>query len=257
MNICLAQIEVATDISANLEKIDEALSYAIEHDADILLTPEGSLSGYHNQFDGDEVAEALETIVRRATVNSMGLALGTCFFESDGKCYNQIRFYDKSGNYLGFHSKILRCGSWADPSVGEITYFACTDLNVFDFHGVPVGGLICNDLWANPACTPMPDPHLSQQLANMGAKIIFHAVNGGRNDTEFSRRVVRNFHESNLLMRGRSAKAHIATVDNCAPEHLRCSSQGGIVSPAGEWLYKLPEKGQAFSVFSVDTEKET
>ncbi len=30
----------------------------------------------------------------------MGVALGTCFIESDGKCYNQVRFYDKKGRFL-------------------------------------------------------------------------------------------------------------------------------------------------------------
>ena len=30
----------------------------------------------------------------------------------------------------------------------------------------------------------MPDPHLTQQLARMGARVVFHAVNGGRDGGE-------------------------------------------------------------------------
>jgi len=32
----------------------------------------------------------------------VALALGTCFVEENASCYNQIRFYDSSGSYLGF-----------------------------------------------------------------------------------------------------------------------------------------------------------
>ena len=252
MNICLAQMPVSTDVKKNTEIIVNAIEYAAEHHADILLTPEGSVSGYMNEFDASEVAKAVDAIVSLSAARSLGLALGACFIEADGKRYNQIRFYDKTGNLLGFHSKYLLCDSWAHPGTGEISFYSTKALGVHDFHGTRIGGLICNDMWANPQCTTMPDSHLSQQLTAMGARIIFHAVNGGRNDTEFSMRVARNFHESNLLMRAQTAGVHIATVDNCAPEHLNCSSQGGIISPKGEWLHKLPEKGLAFDVYSID-----
>jgi predicted amidohydrolase len=182
---------------------------------------------------------------------SVGLALGTCFVDDDGRCYNQIRFYDRDGAFLGFHSKILRCASWSQSGEGELYHYAASPLRSFDFHGTPVGGLICNDMWANPGCTTLPDEHLSQQLAGMGAKIIFHAVNGGRDASEFSTRVVRNYHESNLLMRARSAGVFVATVDNCAPEDRPCSSPGGIVSPEGEWMHTLPVSGTAIEAFEV------
>ena len=252
MKICLAQIPVSTDVAVNAGKINAAIVDAHEHGADILLTPEGSLSGYMNEFDAEEVSDALESIVKAAAAFALGLGLGTCYVESDGKRHNQIRFYNKSGRFIGSHSKILLCDSWANPGTGEISFYASADLSVFDFHGIKIGGLICNDMWANPECTTIPDGHLSQRLAGMGARVIFHAVNGGRNDTENSRRVVRNFHEANVLMRARSANVFIATVDNCAPAHLHCSSQGGVVSPQGEWLYKLPEKGTAVRVIEID-----
>jgi len=104
----------------------------------------------------------------------------------DGKCYNQIRFYDSDGTFLGFHNKILRCGTMTDPSKGEINHFAARPLRTYQVKGITIGGLICNDMWANPQCTPMPDPHLSQKLSEMGARIIFQAINGGRNGSDWS-----------------------------------------------------------------------
>ena len=48
-----AQIPVTADIAANLSTIARALEFAASEEADILLTPEGSLSGYTHQFDID------------------------------------------------------------------------------------------------------------------------------------------------------------------------------------------------------------
>ena len=52
-----------------------------------------------------------------------------------------------------------------DPPQGEINDYAIRPLRTFEIKGIRVGGLICNDMWANPQCTPMPDPHLSQKLS--------------------------------------------------------------------------------------------
>ena len=114
-----------------------------------------------------------------------------------------------------------------------------------------IGGLICNDLWANPACTPMPDPHLTQQLAQMGACIIFHAVNGGRNGDEWSA-VNWAFHESNLRMRARAGKLWIVTVDNSFPQHWPSSAPSGVIGPDGKWHCETVAAGDDFFVYTID-----
>ena len=254
MKICVAgaQIPVTRDIKSNVAAIDRAINYAVGKKADILLTPEGSLSGYTHEFDRDATEEVLAYVTQRAQSAKLGLALGTCFVESgDGQCYNQIRFYSSDGKYLGFHSKTLTCGSLTDPPQGEINHYAISPLLNFDFNTVPIGGLICNDLWANPGCTPIPDPHLTQQLAEMGVKIIFHAVNGGRSASEWSD-VAWQYHESNLRMRARAGGVWIVTVDNCHPVELRCSSPSGIINPAGEWECQTPPKGEQFFSYTIE-----
>ena len=172
-----AQIPVAADIKSNVKTIERAMDYASSEDADILLTPEGSLSGYTPKFDRQAAEEALNYVTQKAREAKLGLALGTCFVEpQDQKCYNQIRFYKPDGEYLGFHSKTLTCGSLTDPPKGEINNYAVSPLKTFDYNGIQIGGQICNDLWANPGCTPIPDSHLTQQLSRMGARSALSAA---------------------------------------------------------------------------------
>ncbi|MBM3474220.1 MAG: carbon-nitrogen hydrolase family protein, partial [Armatimonadetes bacterium] len=174
LRVAGAQIPVTRDVDANLALLEAAIEYAAHARADVLLTPEGSLSGYTHQFDAGEVEAGLRRIVSLASEAGVGLALGTCFAErEDERCYNQVRFYDAGGRFLGFHSKTLTCGTLTDPPEGETNHFATAPLRTFELNGVRVGALICNDLWANPGCTPQPDPHLTQQLSRMGARVIF------------------------------------------------------------------------------------
>lgn len=252
LRIAGAQIPVTNDIPTNIATLRRAIDFATAEKADILLTPEGSLSGYRPHFDVEEVEAALDDIVGYAKEGGIALALGTCFVEpSDGLCYNQIRFYTKESAFLGFHSKILRCGTMTQPTQGEINDYATTPLRMFDINGVSAGGLICNDLWANPMCTPMPDPHLTQQHAELGTQVIFHAVNGGRDGSPLSK-VFWNLHESNLRVRAMSGRLWIVTVDNCAPTNLPCSAPSGILNPKGEWAVKADPVGEQYFAYTVD-----
>lgn len=246
-----AQIPVIEDIDSNVKTIERAIDYAISEKADILLTPEGSLSGYTHEFDVKATIEALDYVTKKAQGSKLGLALGTCFLEQDEKCYNQIRFYKPDGEYLGFHSKTLTCGSLTEPPKGEINNYAIKPLRTFDYNDICIGGLICNDLWANPGCTPIPDPHLTHQLSKMGAKIIFHAVNGGRNGSEWSD-VAWHYHESNLRMRANASRIWIVTVDNCHPLDLKCSAPSGVIEPSGKWVCKAEPQGEQFFSYTIE-----
>ncbi len=247
MRVAGYQMQVTENISQNLESLRRAVREAGRARAEILLTPEGSLSGYTHLFDQEAARQGLQEITSLAAQQQVGLALGTCFVEADGLTYNQVRFYTPAGEYLGFHSKILRCGTMSQPVEGEINYFAVSELKTFRFGTIRVGGLICNDLWANPTCTPMPDVHLTQQLSKLGAQIIFHAVNGGRDGSEWSE-VNWRYHEANLRMRAQAGQVWIVTVDNCAPLEWPTSAPGGVIAPSGEWVCRAEAKGEQFFV---------
>jgi predicted amidohydrolase len=252
MRVAGYQMPVAEDIDVNAAAIEGAIIRSADEGADVLVTPEGSLSGYTADFDAVAAAEALASVTRVARAHGVGLMLGTCFVETDGACYNQVRAYDRDGSYLGFHAKILRCGSLTDPPRGEIEAYATKPLSTFELDGVLVGALICNDLWANPACTPMADPHLSQQLADQGARVIFHSVFGGRDGGSWSRGVYWPFHETNLRVRARAARTWIVTVDSCAPTDLPCSAPSGVLNPQGEWICQARDQGEELFVSDLD-----
>ncbi|NQZ71076.1 MAG: carbon-nitrogen hydrolase family protein [Lentisphaeria bacterium] len=252
LRVAAFQMSVSLDVAENVAKLKAAIDKAAEDGAEILLSPEGSLSGYTHEFDAADVEEALATITDYAKEKGIGLALGTCFIETDGLCYNQLRFYKPDGEYLGFHSKTLCCGTMEKEPQGEVQHYAVKPLEVFQWRDdLCIGGLISNDLWANPVGTPMPDTHLTHQLSEMGAEIIFHAVNGGRSDGEWAE-VNWQFHESNLRLRAKSGKLWVLTADNANPVTLPCSAPTALIDPSGNIVCQAEKSGEHLIVDTVN-----
>jgi predicted amidohydrolase len=245
LKVAGAKLPVTKDIDLNIAEIKKAIDFAKVNSADILITPEGSLSGYTDICDREKTENGLKEVVEYAKKNHIGLALGTCYIEpEDGKCYNEIRFYDKEGNFLGFHAKILKCRS-------EFIHYETKPLEIFEFDGIKIGGLICNDLWANPVCTLMPDDHLTRQLAKMGAEIIFHSANGGRDSTFYSD-IYRAYHGSNLQLRALGDALWIVTTDNSYPTHLKSAVPSGVVAPDGTWACPTNYTGVQYFVYRIE-----
>ena len=252
LRVATAQIPVKQDIAENAATIQRALDVAIREKADILLTPEGSLSGYRPKFDQTEVDKQLAHIVKRASSAGIALALGTCYVEPDDqKCYNEIRFYDGRGSFLGFHTKTLLCSNLTDSPKGEINFYSTRPLRTIEIKGIKIGGLICNDMWGNPQCTSMPDPHLSQQLSKLGARVIFLAINGGRNGGDWSEQVNWPYHETNMRMRAVAGKVWVVSADNCFPTSFPCSAPSGVIRPDGTWAAKANRVGEQVVVHTI------
>jgi predicted amidohydrolase len=256
LRVAGAQIPVSRDVRKNVEAISRAIEYAKREKADVLVTPEGSLSGYFADFDAAATAKGIEEVVAKAREAGVALVLGTCFEDADGKRYNAQRFTDREGRYLGFHAKILLCRRVADPrSKGEIDSFQTKPLETLSLGGLTVGGLVCNDVWANPEWTPMDDPHLVQKLSGLGARVIFHSVNAGQGEGD-EWELNRTYHETNLRMRARSGKVWIVTVDAADPESRRAShAPSGVVAPDGTWAVKTPPKGEQFFAHTIEVSR--
>jgi predicted amidohydrolase len=77
-------MRVTIDVEVNEAALLDAVERAAAAGAEILLTPEGSLSGYTADFDHNEVAAALARVTEAARRRQLGLALGTCLIEADG-----------------------------------------------------------------------------------------------------------------------------------------------------------------------------
>ena len=78
-----AQMAVPRDVRHNAAAILEAIDQAAAAGADILVTPEGPLSGYTHRFVRRAVRDALRDVTRAARESGVGLALGTCLIEPD------------------------------------------------------------------------------------------------------------------------------------------------------------------------------
>jgi predicted amidohydrolase len=258
LRVAGAQIPVVQNVSANVAAIERAIAFAAAEKADVLLTPEGALSGYVHDFDQAAVARALDQVVAKAREVRLALALGVCFEEpEDHQRYDEIRFYDKDGAFVGFHAKILLCRRMSAPTdtPGEIDYFRAKPLRIFRFRSLPgltFGGLICNDFWANPEWTPQADPHLTQQLAHMGAQVIFQSVNSGLGEGD-ELLLNRQFHDANLRIRARSGRQWIVVGDASDPASHRANQcYSGVVGPTGDWVVKTPAVGDQMFAHTIE-----
>ena len=261
LRVAGAQLHVSTDVNANVAAITRAIEFAQREKADVLVTPEGSLSGYTPEFDAKATARGLETVLARAKAADIALVLGTCFEENDGRRYNAQRFYTPAGDYLGFHAKILLCRRMSEPEgKGEVDCFQTRALRTFTLAGLTVGGLVCNDYWANPEWTPMDDPHLAQRLGDMGARVIFVSANT-RPKTGEVVQLSREYHMSNLRMRARAAKTWVVVVNAGDPVGFKdpadsnprlLPAPSGVVDRNGDWKVLVPSAEEQFFVYTIE-----
>ena len=255
LRVAGAQLPVTKDVQKNLDAITRAIEFAAREKAEVLITPEGSLSGYTAKFDAAATAQAIEVVRQRARHANVALVLGICFADADGARYDAQRFYDREGDYLGFHAKILLCRWMPDPKrKGEVDFFKSAPLRIFQLDGLTVGGLICNDMWANPEYTPMPDPHLAQQLTEHGARVVFLSVNSGQDEGE-SLALHRAYHESNLQIRSRSARLWVVVANACDPQGRReANCHSGVIGPDGHWVVQADPKGEQFFAQTIQAD---
>ncbi len=239
------QMPVGSDISFNKQQILEGITAAARERAAFLVTPEGSLSGYTSDFDQEELASALEEIRAAAQKLKVGLMLGTCFKEvRKGKelCYNQVRVYSPEGQPMGVYSKILRCSELDVPGTGEMSEYAEGTLRTFEWDGCRFGILICNDLWATPGYTTMPNPYLPWKLQQMGAQFIVHCINSG------TAQKYRPFHESSAELWALSL--HIPIMEVNAAQAEMINAQSGLIDAQGQRILRVPDTGTQF--FTVE-----
>lgn len=240
MRVAGYQMQVSREVASNRDRILDAIAEAARSGARVLLTPEGALSGYCSDFDQDEVATALDAVRGAARDAGIGLLLGTCFRERvDGalRCFNQVRVYDASGAYLGFHAKILRCSPLNDPGAWEMAEYDTVPLRAFEFDGATIGCLVCNDLWATPGCTTMPDPYLAWQLTRLGARAIFQVINSG-SDQRYRART-----EACVEIWARTLGIPILCVNATAGADA-VNVRSGLVDAAGNRAVTVPDRGE-------------
>ncbi len=229
------QMEVSTKLEENLPKI---LDHIKTTDADYVLFPEMSLTGYHGEFSNKATRKAWEQISAACRQSYAVALIGTGCKEEEGT-FIQTRIYDKAGELIGTHEKLV-------PTSGDREFCrAGEELRLFDNNGLQFGCLICNDLWVTPGCGPYPDPRLAHQLGKRGAQLLFHSVNSG------SSAIHTQYHESNLALRALESKFPICTANAADPEGpVNCLT--GVMSPEGEWLVECPREGEHTYTYDLE-----
>ncbi len=229
------QMHVSPRLEENLPVI---LRHITRCDADFILFPEMSLTGYHGAFSDAATHDAWRRIAAACRQSYVTALIGTGARE-DGHVQIQTRIYTDEGDLLGTHEKIV-------PTIGDREF--CRpgeELRTFRRCGIVFGCLICNDLWVTPGCGPYPDPRLSYQLGRRGAQIIFHSVNSG------ATAIHRPYHESNLALRAMESKTFICTANAATPAGpVNCAT--GVVAPDGRWLVQCERDGER--TYTVDLE---
>lgn len=234
--ITIAQLKVTRDIDANLTAMKKAFAQAGREKAQWIVFPEGMLSGYHGNFEQNDIAAAFAECQQLCRKHKLIGLIGTCWKEN-GKTFNQVRIVGSDGKLIGAYAK--RCLTYGDA---KWTAPGTTDL-VFKAGDVNFGTLICNDLWVTPGFTDGPNPHLTLKQKQAGAQIIFQAIHSG------SSMKYREYHESNLHLRAAEAGFPIVTCNAFSPPAINAAS--GVVGTKFEYLVQLPRDQETIQTVEV------
>jgi len=248
LRIAGLQMNVSNNIEENESTIIQYLNNLKDKDIDFLITPEGSLSGYTSQFDSNELNKSLKRVEELAKSLNIGLILGTCYKEAIGGkeyCYNQARVYLPDGTFLGAYSKILTCSPLKNPGTGEMMEYVQGKVKTFSINDIDFGILICNDLWATPGYTTIPNPYLPWKMYEAGAKIIFHIINSGT-DLRY-----KSFHEASVELWARTLQIPVIEI-NAAHGNREINARSGIINANGERIKNVINKGEQLFIHNIE-----
>ena len=255
-----AQLPCSNILENNIKTIKAAIDWAVENQVDYLITPEGSLSGYIENFDVPELVDALTEIEQYAT-NKVGLCLGTLWVENENGIdvkRNQIRFYTKSGALIQAIDKTI-----ITPYDSTIGIIASNDNSVVPFldqqldnHDMPLlaGAFICNDFYGRDHY-----PNLTRMSYANGANIFLHATNADRDVGKLYDSVLSDWHNAHLRNTSYLAGIPVITVDNCYKMNGEewdgpTSSQSGVLI-GGEWVVTVPRYGTHYFYYDFPLDK--
>ncbi len=222
------------------ENLPRVLNLIERSDADFLLFPQMSLTGYNNDFSAAKTSAAWEEIAGKCRLSYTAAIIGTGA-HIDGKCYIQSRIISDEGELVGTYEQLT-------PTEADRTW--CTpgeELPTFEHAGVKFGCLIGNDLWVTPGFGPYPDRRLSHRLSKEGVEVIFLSLNTGSNPE------YRVWHEENLRLRAKEAGCYIVTA-NATPESGEVNALSGVMSPEGQWVVKSDPTGEHTYSFDLDVD---
>ncbi len=241
LNLVTVQMRVERDVQANLSRILRGIERAATDGADFVLFPEAALSGYYGGFDQPAIEAGLAQVSAACRDRGVAALVGTCYREGQA-VYNQVRVFSDDGMYLGAHSKTI-------PTRGDLEWcVAGGGVQVFEHKGLTFGALICNDFWCTPP-SALPDTHLVQQLAEAGARVVFHAINSGFNLGYLK------WHTAHLEMYADIYNIHVLTSNAAGDEPTNAPS--GLLTPQGDWAAQADPTGEQYLLCSIEVDEAT
>ena len=169
----IALLHLAPDLGElehNTKTIIQAMALAKEHDAQWVLTPELTLTGYKfaKEIGVEWITAGPDQYVQQLSkkADQLNLVLFLSHLEkpekSDDEVYNTLFVIDREGDIVGRHRKINTIpGSEAWSTAGD-------SVNMVAIDGIRTGLLICADAW--------PKVH-AQKLKEQGAELLLSSAN--------------------------------------------------------------------------------
>ena len=167
LSIYIAQLNVTVGaLAANCEKIGDAYNSAKKEGADLVLTPELSITGYpledlvlKRQFFQESRASVEELALITQGKSSPGLIVGSPWHDGQ-KLYNAvILLADGKVQDIRYKSELPNYGVFDEKRVFEAGPMPAPIL----FRGTQLGVMICEDMWL---------PHVASALKEAGAEIL-------------------------------------------------------------------------------------
>lgn len=164
LDIAVAQFNLHVgDVTANADRIIQAVAQAREAGADLLLTPELALSGYppEDLLLRPDFFRACEREVVRIALETRGITLVLGHPERSAEHFYNAASVIQDGRVVTTYRK----HSLPNYAVfDEVRYFdSGTSVCVFELNGIKLGLNICEDLW---------EPGLPQAALEAGAEVL-------------------------------------------------------------------------------------
>jgi predicted amidohydrolase len=221
INAILAQFPVSLSIRKNIQTIDSILETA--HAGDLVLFPEGSVSGYSadtsflSQINQQELNDGLNHLQKEAQERKINLWAGACV-NKDGKWFNAAYGFLADGTRHIYHKINLANHERGVFSTGD-------DLPIFELFTsqgkVLIGIQICRELRY---------PEQWGWLARNGAQIILH-LNNAVGDSSFQ-----PVWKSHLVSRAAETQRFVLSVNNAAEQQV---SPTIAIAPDGKVISEI------------------
>jgi predicted amidohydrolase len=241
------RIPVTHNVADNLAEIKKAINWAAENNVDIMSTPECALSGYMwrpaNQKDPRvaEINNAIKELQRYSVEKRVDLILGTAWYNAKNEWTN-LQAFIINGECKHTHRKVVLFEK------ESVYYVKGSGSAVFDYKGLKIAGMICNDFWASPAIFGGQSGDLLKGLHDQCVNVVFLSANVPK--TPGPNNIFYNWHKNFIEMFSASNVWNTVVCDtsnntdgtsyngdSCVP----C----GVCDYATEWVM-APEKGTAY-----------